>query len=303
MITPFKLFIKNNFPFIENTYEALDNYGLLCKIVEKLNEVVDSENQLNLKLDNFIDTLDVQAAVNDKLDEMAEDGTLAQIINVQLFSSLDERVTTNTSNINELNTRVGQLSELNTDQKLSIVKSINEVYFKLNYYIGNLQNLQTETKLDVVSAINEVNTAVLDTKEDIGNLDNLTTTVTATLVGAINEVNAKDIEINSTGNGTYFKFSNGILVCLKKVSGETAFTSLGEGMYKSSVIQMGDYPVAFVSAPFVSYSSHSPTGTWIGFSYTANELTSAGSVQLFKGANDTNNRAYTVYCIAIGFWK
>ena len=43
-ITPFRLFVKSNFPFIESTYEALDNYGLYCKVVEYLNNVIENEN-------------------------------------------------------------------------------------------------------------------------------------------------------------------------------------------------------------------------------------------------------------------
>lgn len=94
MIKPFKLFIKNNFPFIEDTYEALDEYGLLCKIVQKLNEVVESENVLTNNMtelqgafqtlkdyvDNYFDNLDVQEEINNKLNEMAENGDLEQIL-------------------------------------------------------------------------------------------------------------------------------------------------------------------------------------------------------------------------------
>ena len=43
-LSPFRLFVKSNFPFIENTYESLDNYGLYCKVVEHLNNVIANEN-------------------------------------------------------------------------------------------------------------------------------------------------------------------------------------------------------------------------------------------------------------------
>lgn len=102
MIKPFPLFIKNNFPFIENTYEALDNYGLLCKIVEKLNEIVESENTLtnnmtalqlaftDLKnyVDNYFANLDVQDEIDNKLDAMVEDGTLEEIISNYITSNV-----------------------------------------------------------------------------------------------------------------------------------------------------------------------------------------------------------------------
>lgn len=100
-LTPFKLFVKSNFPFIEATYEALDNYGLYCKVVEYLNNVISNENavesnvnelydafvSLNTYVSEFFDNLDVQEEVNNKLDEMVEDGTLDEIINTNIFDN------------------------------------------------------------------------------------------------------------------------------------------------------------------------------------------------------------------------
>lgn len=93
-LTPFKRCVLQNFPFIEADFDALTNYGLLCKIVEYLNNVISSQNEvqenvealnnafIELKnyVDNFFDNLDVQEEINNKLDEMAEDGTLEDII-------------------------------------------------------------------------------------------------------------------------------------------------------------------------------------------------------------------------------
>ena len=160
MITPFKMFIKNGFPFIENTYEALDNYGLLCKIVEKLNEVVASENQVttevaelntafvNLKnyIDTWFDNLDLQAEVNAKLDDMVEDGTLAEIINQEIFTELDNKVDGAIADI-------GNLSNLTTTAKTNLVSSINEVNQNVddtNTRINNVTNNISNEKLDIL---------------------------------------------------------------------------------------------------------------------------------------------------------
>lgn len=277
MITPFKLFIKNNFPFIENTYEALDNYGLLCKIVEKLNEVVDSENQLNLKLDNFIDTLDVQAAVNEKLDEMAEDGTLAEIINSQLFNSLNERVTANEENITTLQTNLGNIANLNTDTKQNIVAAINEVYFKLNYYIGNLQNLHTETKLDVVSAINEVYDYqptlleyIGENTTKIGNLENLTTENKNNLVSAINEIESKNNKYSTTEEtiiGTY----NGLPLYRKMYRGQAAvITSAGTIINISNDTTLNNISVMVNMRGVIGYTNTGFDVHQLGAYYNAN---------------------------------
>lgn len=96
-LSPFKLFVKSNFPFIEETYEALDNYGLYCKIVEYLNTVIENENtveenvsalynsfvSLNEYVSNYFDNLDVQNEINNKLDEMASSGELQDLLNRQ----------------------------------------------------------------------------------------------------------------------------------------------------------------------------------------------------------------------------
>lgn len=99
-LTPFKRCVLQNFPFIEQDFDALTNYGLLCKIVEYLNNVINSQNQvtenitalnnafIELKdyVDNYFENLDVQDEINNKLDAMAEAGTLSDIISQYLNS-------------------------------------------------------------------------------------------------------------------------------------------------------------------------------------------------------------------------
>lgn len=101
-LTPFGLFIRQNFPFVEATYEARDNYDLLCKIYQHLTTVEYNQgiSQENIEaLYNYLNNLDVQDEINNKLDEMAESGELAEIINEHIFEDLN-------TNINNLTTRV-----------------------------------------------------------------------------------------------------------------------------------------------------------------------------------------------------
>ena len=83
-----------NFPFIEQDFDALTDYELLCKVVEYLNKVIDGQNtnaeqieeletafnQLQSYVNNYFDNLDVQEEIDNKLEEMADDGTLQEII-------------------------------------------------------------------------------------------------------------------------------------------------------------------------------------------------------------------------------
>lgn len=93
-IPKFRRFVLQNFPFIEQDFDALTDYELLCKVVEYLNNVIDSQNEvtaefealsgafteLNNYVSNYFDNLDVQEEINNKLDAMVEDGTLQEII-------------------------------------------------------------------------------------------------------------------------------------------------------------------------------------------------------------------------------
>lgn len=99
-LPPFKFFVLQNFPFIEADFDAITNYQLLCKVVEYLNKVIDENNRIgeqteNLTngfnelqeyVDNYFDNLDIQEEVNNKLDEMAESGELAELISQYLKS-------------------------------------------------------------------------------------------------------------------------------------------------------------------------------------------------------------------------
>ena len=123
-----------NFPYIENDFDALTDYELLCLVVKFLNDIINNQNEQNASItrmynaflalqdymnnqvqylvnewndktdeletewenytneietafnnlqnwiDNYFDNLDVQEEINNKLDEMLEDGVLEQII-------------------------------------------------------------------------------------------------------------------------------------------------------------------------------------------------------------------------------
>ena len=83
-----------NFPYIEKDFDAVTDYQLLCKVVEYLNDVIKNQNITNdtvlglydafitLKdyVDNYFNNLDVQEKINNKLDELVQDGTFENII-------------------------------------------------------------------------------------------------------------------------------------------------------------------------------------------------------------------------------
>lgn len=83
-----------NFPYIEKDFDAVTDYELLCLVVNHLNEVIKNSNEQNTVIqnlynafvalkdyvDNYFDNLDIQEEIDNKLDEMAASGELADII-------------------------------------------------------------------------------------------------------------------------------------------------------------------------------------------------------------------------------
>lgn len=93
-LPPFKWFILENFPYIEDDFDALTNYQLFCKLGKELNKIIKKLNltgeqvenltnafdDLKNYVDNYFENLDIQSEVDTKLDEMAQSGELADLI-------------------------------------------------------------------------------------------------------------------------------------------------------------------------------------------------------------------------------
>jgi hypothetical protein len=86
-LCPFKWYVLENFPFIEADFDALTNWQLFCKLGKELNKVINSTNSIGTQVESltdyvssYFDNLDVQEEIDNKLDEMAESGELAEII-------------------------------------------------------------------------------------------------------------------------------------------------------------------------------------------------------------------------------
>lgn len=119
-IRPFRFWCQKVLPLVYD--DSLSYYELLCKVVAKLNEVVDNENQLNeafqqLKdwVENYFDSHDFQQMVNDKLDSMVKDGTLGSLINDKLLGDINAKVENNTNDISAMKPKVEQVDQLESD--------------------------------------------------------------------------------------------------------------------------------------------------------------------------------------------
>lgn len=89
---PFRFWCQKILPAVYD--DSLSYYELLCKVVDYLNKVMEddiyvvtlvNENEANFNtlqsyVDNYFDNLDVQNEINNKLDAMAEDGSLLAVV-------------------------------------------------------------------------------------------------------------------------------------------------------------------------------------------------------------------------------
>lgn len=130
-LTPFKWFVLENFPFIEADFDALTEWQLFCKLGKELNKIINSENTLGtqvenvtnafIKLQNYVnnyfDNLDVQEEINNKLNEMAEDGSLTVLIKnyidpiyQQYENEINDQINKQNNNINNINSKVNSVA-------------------------------------------------------------------------------------------------------------------------------------------------------------------------------------------------
>lgn len=82
-ISPFRYQVLQSFPFIAEDFDQLTDYALFSRLADKLNEIVGNDNAIVREINSikdFLDTLELQDEVNNKIDEMVEDGTFSRII-------------------------------------------------------------------------------------------------------------------------------------------------------------------------------------------------------------------------------
>ena len=99
-ISPFCGQILESFPFIAEDFDQMTEYALYCKLKAKVDQIRIGVNDLgddvneyiikfdNLKnyVDNYFDNLDVQDEINNKLNEMALDGTLEELLTLTIIN-------------------------------------------------------------------------------------------------------------------------------------------------------------------------------------------------------------------------
>lgn len=194
-VPPFVKFVCANVPMVFDDslsyYEALcalwkyvqgmtdvinNNATLEEEFIEKFNELSGKFDELKTYVDTYFDNLDVQEEINNKLDQMAEDGVFQEIINAYLDQMLSEvRYIFPKNFTDESNTQFGDLCAIKAYNKNIMIdtghanykeqveefltrNNINHIdHLILSHYhadhIGNVINLINDGYLDSTSVI------------------------------------------------------------------------------------------------------------------------------------------------------
>lgn len=159
----------------------------------------------------------------------------------------------------------------------------------------------TDIQINEVSGTDNINFSFksgnsIDTK--IGDLTQLNTTNKSNLVGAINSI----VESGSNTNGDYIKYSDGTMICTKKISFVgLQFTIAWGSAYETPPVDLGDYAQEFVDIPLMFISCAHSTAAAEGLT---NTKTGYGRVVFYRPIRTVaTDYSYTFYLMAIGKWK
>lgn len=169
-LPPFKWFVLENFPYIEADFDALTNWQLFCKLGEEMNKIIEKMNlagqqtedltkafnELKNYINNYFENLDVQNEINNKLDEMVEDGTFYNIINKDIFTNINNKVLQNSQNIGELNNKVDKsikTTDTNIITEQMLTQEVKELMTGGSTAVVGLNSINTDNINDNVITI------------------------------------------------------------------------------------------------------------------------------------------------------
>ena len=134
---------------------------------EAVEELQNLYIELKAYVDAYFDDLNVQEQINHKLDEMASDGTLAEIINQEIFNELNEQVGQNTEDISTINNSLDDIEDVIEELDGNVFTIIEDLR-KNNYadyniltknttnsFFNKIQIYESDEKLNYKYYINE----------------------------------------------------------------------------------------------------------------------------------------------------
>lgn len=205
----FKGWTLENFPFIEDDFDAITTYQFMCKIVEYLNEViynqkiVDENNQEIVKL-----VEELKAYVDEYLEDLTN--IKEEIANMEeTLGNLRSDVDANTQDISNLDTKIDtEISSLKNYTDDSIQSNYNTLKNYVDYQDSVLDEKIDNIQIGLIQVYNPTNgllqplQTVLNDLYESGNKDSITATeydaleLTATYYDGL-DITARDYDTSA----------------------------------------------------------------------------------------------------------
>ena len=231
-VDSFRFWCQKVLPLVYD--DSLSYYELLCKVVNYLNNTIADVNTLGTDVDNlnraynelqsyvnnYFSTLDVQEEINNKLDVMAQDGSLSALIQ-PLFDTYKTEIN---NEVNQQNNKIGVLeNRMNTFTSLPSGSTSGDAeLIDIRVPASGFNNNET-----YANACDAVRGQISSLKEDLGNIGK----------GLIIEGGAdstKFIKLNLVAGETYYIKNN--------TNGDLNVTTNDGDNWNSNIIQRLDSP-------------------------------------------------------------
>lgn len=135
-LKPFRGWVLENFPFIENDFDALTNYQIFCKIIEYINNIITDVTAIEDSIDDVIKLVnDIKAYVDEYLEDITEVKEEIEDIKTAI-NTLNTSVISINNELTELKDYTDNLVSGSFDTLKSYVDNQDE---ELNEKIENIQ--------------------------------------------------------------------------------------------------------------------------------------------------------------------
>lgn len=164
-----------NFPYIEKDFDALTDYELLCKVVEKMNEVISGVNKQNEEIEKLYQTfIELKNYVDEYLtgfDELKEEVEVLQ----GDVSVLSEKVNINIEEIARLDSKIDlSINDLRDDLETKINDNFNILRNYIDYNDNLLNEKIDNIQIGLINVYNPTNGLVQPLQVVINNLYEVT---------------------------------------------------------------------------------------------------------------------------------
>ena len=177
----FKGWTLENFPFIEDDFDAITTYQFMCKIVEYLNEVIYNQKILDENNEEIVKLVqELKAYVDEYLEDLTD--IKEEIANIEEnLTSLGETVDENTVDIANLDTKIdNEISSLKNYTDNAIQTNYNTLKTYVDYQDSVLDEKIDNIQIGLIQVYNPTNglvqplQIVLNDLYESGNKDSIT---------------------------------------------------------------------------------------------------------------------------------